>query len=109
MFLAGVGFNSKGDFTPPTIVLGLLLCFWMWDISSVMLQGHAATTQLLLQRLPSSWGFSALRCGVSPHCCPHAVQPLLPQMVTAAMKLKDACSLEEDVSYDQYVLLTKLC
>ena len=32
--LAGMGFDSKRDFTPPTIFLGLLLCPWMWGISS---------------------------------------------------------------------------
>ena len=32
--LVGMGFDSKHDFAPPTILLGLLLCPWMWDISS---------------------------------------------------------------------------
>ena len=26
--LAGMGFDSKGDFTPPTVLLGFLLCPW---------------------------------------------------------------------------------
>ena len=26
------GFDSKRDFTPPTILLGLLICPWMWSI-----------------------------------------------------------------------------
>ena len=30
--LAGLGFDSKCDFAPPTILLGLLLCPWMWGI-----------------------------------------------------------------------------
>ena len=30
--LAGMGFDSKCDFAPPTILLGLLLCPWMWGI-----------------------------------------------------------------------------
>ena len=30
--LAGMRFDSKSDFTPPTILLGLLLCPWMWVI-----------------------------------------------------------------------------
>ena len=30
--LAGVGFDSKNDFAPPTNLLGLLLCPWMWGI-----------------------------------------------------------------------------
>ena len=28
----GKGFDSKCDFTPPTILLWLLLCSWMWGI-----------------------------------------------------------------------------
>ena len=31
--LAGMGFDSKCDCTPPTILLGLLLCPWTWGIS----------------------------------------------------------------------------
>ena len=30
--LAGMGFDSKCDFTPPTILLGILLCPCMWGI-----------------------------------------------------------------------------
>ena len=30
--LAGMEFDSKRDFSPPTILLGLLLCPWMWVI-----------------------------------------------------------------------------
>ena len=30
--LAGMGFDSKCDFTPPTFLLGLLLCPWTWGI-----------------------------------------------------------------------------
>ena len=32
MFLVGVGFDSKCDFAPHTIFLGLFLCPWMWGI-----------------------------------------------------------------------------
>ena len=46
--LVGIGFNSKHDFAPSTILLGLLLCPWMWGISSLLLQGHAAATPLKL-------------------------------------------------------------
>ena len=28
--LAGMGFDSKHDFVPPTILLGIFLCPWMW-------------------------------------------------------------------------------
>ena len=30
--LVGMGFDSKHDFTTPTILLGLLLCCWTWGI-----------------------------------------------------------------------------
>ena len=50
-----MGFDSKCELTPPTILLGLLLCPWTWGISSQQ-----------LQRLPSYGGFSDLGCGVSP-------------------------------------------
>ena len=30
--LVGIGFGSKCDFAPPTTLLGLLLCPWMWGI-----------------------------------------------------------------------------
>ena len=36
--LVGMGFDSKCDFAPPTIFLGLLLCPWTWGISSKSLQ-----------------------------------------------------------------------
>ena len=32
--LAGMGFDSKCDFAPSTILLGRLLCHWTWGISS---------------------------------------------------------------------------
>ena len=28
----GMGFDSKCDFAPPTTLLGLFLCPWMWGI-----------------------------------------------------------------------------
>ena len=28
----GMGFDSKCDFAPPTVLLELLLCPWMWGI-----------------------------------------------------------------------------
>ena len=39
--LVGMGFDSKCDFTPPTILLGLL-CPWLWGISSWLLQHSTA-------------------------------------------------------------------
>ena len=53
-----MGFDSKCEFAPPTILLGLLLCPWAWGISP-----------LPLQHLLSCWGFSALGLGLSPHGC----------------------------------------
>ena len=64
--LAGMGFDSKRDFTPPSVLLGLLLCPWMCGISSQA-----------LQHLPSYWGFSNLGHAVSPHSRSSEVQPPL--------------------------------
>ena len=50
-----MGFDSKHGFTPPNVLLGLLLCPWMWGIFS----------EQPLQHLPSCWGSSALGRGVS--------------------------------------------
>ena len=61
-----MGFDSKRDLAPPTILLGLLPCLWMWGISSQP-----------LQCLPSYWGFSDLGCGVSPHSQSSKAQQLL--------------------------------
>ena len=44
--LTGMGFDSKCNFAPPTILLGLLLCPWTWGISSKLLQRHTAATPL---------------------------------------------------------------
>ena len=44
--LAGMGFDSKRDFAPPTILLGLLLCPWMWDISLKSLQHSAGAVPM---------------------------------------------------------------
>ena len=61
--LVGMGFDSKCFFPPPTILLGLLLCPWMWGISSKSLQQQAAATPvptILLGLLcPWTWGISS--------------------------------------------------
>ena len=77
--LVGIQFNSKHNFAPPTVFLGLLLCPYMWGISSKSLQGHTATipaphschsstTQPSSQHLPSSgvlwpwiWGIQSIQ------------------------------------------------
>ena len=41
------GVCSKCNFAPPTILLGLLLCPWMWGISSKSPQCHAPTAPTL--------------------------------------------------------------
>ena len=51
--LVGMRLDSKGDFTPPTILLGLLLCPWTWDIffwvgSNILLLMVAQKRALLL-------------------------------------------------------------
>ena len=65
-YLAGMGFDSKCKFVPPTISLGLLLCPWTGGISSQLLQG-----------LPSYWGFSDLGCGISSYGRSSEAQPQL--------------------------------
>ena len=59
--MVGIRFDSKHEFAPPTILLGLLLCPWAWGISSQP-----------LQCLPSCWALSDLDCGISPHSCSSA-------------------------------------
>ena len=63
MSLAGMRFDSKCDFALPTVLLGLLLCPWMWGISSKLLQCHTAATPvptILLGLLcPWTWGISS--------------------------------------------------
>ena len=66
--LVGMGFDSKCNFTPSTILLGLLLCPWMWGISSKSLQRHTAAapapTIFLGLLCPCTWGISShsLQC-----------------------------------------------
>ena len=71
--LLGVGFDSKWEFAPSTILLRLLLWPWTWGISSQP-----------LQRLLSYWGFSDLGRGLSPQlgtaptpCSCHSLLPAL--------------------------------
>jgi len=40
--LVGMGFDSKCKFTPPTILLRLLLCPWTWGISSWLVYWSSA-------------------------------------------------------------------
>ena len=55
-----MGFDSKCNFIPPTILLELLLCSWTWGISSQSLEHRAAATPvsavLLGLLCPWTWG-----------------------------------------------------
>ena len=58
-FLAGLGFDSKCDFVPPTVLLGLLLCPWTWGITiltrwwSRRMCAHLLLRELLICSKPS--------------------------------------------------------
>ena len=58
-------FDSKHDFPPPAIFLGILLCPWMRGTASKLLQGCAASapapTILLGLLCPWTWGISSKR------------------------------------------------
>ena len=61
--LSWMGFDSKCDFAPPTVLLGFLLCPWMLGISSKLLQGCTAAapapTSMLGLLCPWTWGISS--------------------------------------------------
>ena len=91
-----MGFDSKREFAPPTILLGLLLCPWTWDISSQP-----------LQRLSSYWGFSDFRCEVSPHGQSSEVQPLLLSLDVGYLLTSTAPDLGHGVSPLSLLLLQR--
>ena len=70
-----MGLDSKRSFSPPTILLGFPICPRRWDIPSKSFQRCATAAPVAL-----FWGDAKSL-----------------QMVTAAMELKDACSLEEEL------------
>ena len=53
--LSGMGFDSKCEFIPPTILLGHLLCPWNWGV----LIGTPAPTALLGFLWPWTWDISS--------------------------------------------------
>ena len=53
----GMGFDSKRDFIPPTILLGLLLCPWKWGIF-FFLVGSNILLLMVVQQLVAIWEFS---------------------------------------------------
>ena len=46
--LGGKGFDSKCDFTPPTILLELLLCSWTWGIFFFFLVGSSVLQSMVV-------------------------------------------------------------
>ena len=90
--LAGMRFDSKGSFAPPPLLLGLLLCPWMWGI--VFLVSNIPWS-VVVQQLVSGLVFSRKEVGARPSslpsccCCwgasvvsdsvwPHGRQPTRP-------------------------------
>ena len=61
--LVGMGFDSKPDFAPPTILLGLLLCSWAWSITSQSLQhcAAAAPAPIVLLGFPCPWMWGIIK------------------------------------------------
>ena len=57
-----MGFDSKCDFAPPTIFLGLLLCPWTWGNSSVApaLCGRPSSAYCLAEEMRSSSSFPGM-------------------------------------------------
>ena len=61
--LAGIRFDFKCDFTPPTILLKLLLCPWMWLLLLLLLISCfsrvqlCATPEMAANQAPPSLGF----------------------------------------------------
>ena len=63
-----IGFASKHDFAPPTILPGRL-CPWTWSISSELLQQLCtASEQTLLQHLPQPQAATILPTLKDPLC-----------------------------------------
>ena len=88
---AGMRFDSKCDFIPLTIILGLLLCPWMCGI--FFLVGSSIVFSMVVQQKVIILEFSQQKMSAYLSTLPFCQKKL--QIMTAAMKLKDACSLEE--------------
>ena len=65
--LAMMGFDSKRDFAPPTVLLGLLLCPWMWRI--FFLVGSSVVLSML-QWLLAILEFSHEKMSAQPSTLP---------------------------------------
>ena len=99
--LTGMVLDSKCDFAPAIILVGLLL--WPW--CGVSLQSCSTATQPQLQNCTATTPaptiflvFSALECGVSPHSHSSTMQ-VLPQHCTATTphRLLWLCGLQQTV------------
>ena len=47
----GMGFDSKHDFAPPTVLLGLLLCPWTWGIFVVVVGSNIILSMVAQQQV----------------------------------------------------------
>ena len=83
MSLVGMGFDSKCDFVPPTIFLGLLLCLWTWGIFFGGIQ-HSPVDDVILE-------FSQEKMSTCPSTLPSCkliiVYRFPPQSVSPIRKL----------------------
>ena len=74
----GYGVDSKCYFTLPTVLLGLLLCPWIWGISSQTLQCHATKSPELRTCRTLSLSQSVQSLVVSDSLRPHESQHARP-------------------------------
>ena len=93
--LAGMGFDFKCHFAPPTNLLGLFFALG----HGVSLQSHSSTTQPPLQHHPSCWGFSALGLEVCPQSRCTAAQPPLQRHFLAG-EWRDGAKAKTTLSVD---------
>ena len=77
--LVGMGFDSKCDFSLPIVLLGLLLCLWMWGISSQLLQRHTATAAYPMLEQSSLYVFAVSL--LNPLLSPRFLWPQIPHLI----------------------------
>ena len=73
--LTGIWFDFKCYFAHPTSLLGLLLCPWMWGISSKSLQRHTAAA------LSTCWGLCPWIWDISSQMLQHCVATTAAQCI----------------------------
>ena len=79
MSLAGMGFDSKCDFTPPTILLGLLPCPWVWGI---FLVGSNILLLTVVQQQFAILEFSQEKMSTYPSTPPSCSQTFIGSITT---------------------------